>query len=630
MTSPLVSIIVPSFNQGRFIRETLESCLAQDYRPIEIVVVDGGSTDGTVDILHSYDDRPEIRWISEPDHGVVAAVNKGFALAKGEFGAIQSSDDCYLPGAVSQAVTVLSAKPGLGFVFGDIVKIDADGRELSTTQLGAFSTESVLAVQTWIPQPACFFRMSLTRELGGWREEVPYAADTDLWFRMMLRAGVQKIDVALAKRRVHGEQRDIQGGRIIRDYTRMIQDLFSVYGAPVRYWPAAEAGILLQMNRYGYGEPSSQKQQRWQQAVRLYPPLARSLPGSSFMSRIRKVRSQVGCWLNERWRTECALNTTLSRITGIRWQDLHNRLECLRNGGDALSRVCDWKWTSELTVCQVFPGVASRLCCRCFQDWPLGSKASSGPDQGGEPRISVIIPVGDVTRHAALMAVLASFRRQTHREYELIVVEQSPEPLLANLIPSGARYRHFPDAKGVDGFNKSYLMNEAVRMARAPWVLLHDADIVVPCGYLEAILDRARSGWEAVRPIRFLFYLDQARSVTFAADGMWPACIDRVTQNFPGGSTAIKRESYWQIGGHDERFVGWGGEDTEFLERLQECRVFPGHFAPALHLWHPPATKKFSGDRNQVLLDQQLVLPVEERIRQLRVLLRDVRGSREI
>ena len=98
---PLISVIVPSFNQGAFIRKTIESALQQDYRPIEVVVMDGASTDNTVDILKSFGDIPELRWVSEPDQGVVDAVNKGLRLARGEIAAIQSSDDFYLPGAFS-------------------------------------------------------------------------------------------------------------------------------------------------------------------------------------------------------------------------------------------------------------------------------------------------------------------------------------------------------------------------------------------------------------------------------------------------------------------------------------------------------------------------------------------------
>src|SRR4029078_10041925 len=94
---PLVSIIVPSFNQGRFIRTTIDSILEQSYRPLEAIVVDGGSNDDTVDVLKSYGDLPELRWTSEPDTGVADAVNKGFARARGEVIGIQSSDDWYAP-----------------------------------------------------------------------------------------------------------------------------------------------------------------------------------------------------------------------------------------------------------------------------------------------------------------------------------------------------------------------------------------------------------------------------------------------------------------------------------------------------------------------------------------------------
>src|SRR4051812_41118582 len=98
---PLVSVIIPSYNQGRFIRETIDSVLSQDYRPIEVLVFDGASKDETVSVLKSYD-APELQWWSEPDRGVVDAVNKGLARARGDIVAIQSSDDVYVPGAISR------------------------------------------------------------------------------------------------------------------------------------------------------------------------------------------------------------------------------------------------------------------------------------------------------------------------------------------------------------------------------------------------------------------------------------------------------------------------------------------------------------------------------------------------
>ena len=105
--APLLSVIVPSYNQGQYLGATLDSIFAQDYRPLEVLVVDGASSDNSVDLLRDYAGRhPELRWWSEPDSGVVEAVNKGLDRARGEFAAIQSSDDIYHPGALREAVEI--------------------------------------------------------------------------------------------------------------------------------------------------------------------------------------------------------------------------------------------------------------------------------------------------------------------------------------------------------------------------------------------------------------------------------------------------------------------------------------------------------------------------------------------
>lgn len=247
---PPVSIIIPSYNQGRFIRKTLESIFEQDYRSIEVIVVDGASKDDTVSVLKSFSHQPELKWVSEPDNGVVDAVNKGFARATGTFAAIQSSDDYYLPGAISAAVEALQADSSLGFVFGDVLKVDAQGRELDRTILAPYSLENVLAVRTWIPQPSTFFRLSLARELGGWRETVPYAADTDLWLRMAFTGGARKIDRLMAGRTMHEAQRDKHGDRILRDYSRMLDELQPLWRAPTTLQRAAAIGRLRMQARY--------------------------------------------------------------------------------------------------------------------------------------------------------------------------------------------------------------------------------------------------------------------------------------------------------------------------------------------------------------------------------------------
>ncbi len=116
---PLFSIIVPSCNQGRFIRQTIQSCLDQDYRPIEILVIDGASTDETVEVLKSFGDIPELTWLSKPDSGVVDAVNKGFARAKGDIGLIHSSDDCFALSEYTAVVSVVSESSHINLVYTD-------------------------------------------------------------------------------------------------------------------------------------------------------------------------------------------------------------------------------------------------------------------------------------------------------------------------------------------------------------------------------------------------------------------------------------------------------------------------------------------------------------------------------
>jgi glycosyltransferase involved in cell wall biosynthesis len=218
---PLVSIIVPSFNQGRYIRETLDSILSQDHRPIEVLVMDGGSTDETVHVLKSYA-APELTWISERDRGVADAVNKGFARAKGTVWAIQSSDDLYTPGAIRIAVEALTST-GAGIVYGDVEYIDPQSRATGRTNLRPFDLAEYAGKVTYIPQPAAFFRADAAREIGAWREEIPYACDAEFYLRIAERFGAAKVEPILARYRYHDEQRDTAGEKIIRDWSRAIQ-----------------------------------------------------------------------------------------------------------------------------------------------------------------------------------------------------------------------------------------------------------------------------------------------------------------------------------------------------------------------------------------------------------------------
>ncbi len=324
------------------------------------------------------------------------------------------------------------------------------------------------------------------------------------------------------------------------------------------------------------------------------------------------IKARIGCWGHERWRTECALSPWLSSITGIHWVDLCNRNERLEQGDDPDARVCIWPDSSPLTVARIFPRTGGRLLAHCLREWPLHGLSSAG-DAKSRPDISVVIPVGGRDRLESFPAVLGSFLGQRKATCEIIVVEHAREPLFGFTRATDVRYVHL-GMGDEDGFNKSACLNEGVRHASADRVLLHDADVVVPADYVARLCLSMARGYEAIRPIRLLFHLGEQESRNWIRGDHCPGNIDFIQQNNPGLSTAVLRSVYWEIGGHDERFVGWGGEDLEFLDRLRLRRLYRGAYAPAIHLWHPSAPKKVSGDRNMELLTSLRGIAPQDRI----------------
>jgi glycosyltransferase involved in cell wall biosynthesis len=205
---PLVSIVTPSLNQARFLEATIQSVLSQDYPRIEYFIADGGSTDGSLDIIRKYAPRLS-GWVSEKDRGQTDAINKGFARASGNILAWLNSDDTYAPGAVMAAVRAFEASPDSGLIYGDANYMDDGGRIIG--KFPAAQTDFVRLRQGYvhIPQQAAFFRADLWKTLGPLDTSFYFAMDYDLWLRIARRAQVKYIPETWAHFRLHAAAKTI-------------------------------------------------------------------------------------------------------------------------------------------------------------------------------------------------------------------------------------------------------------------------------------------------------------------------------------------------------------------------------------------------------------------------------------
>ena len=205
---PLVSIVTPSFEQARFLEETLRSILSQDYPRFECIVVDGGSTDGSQEIIRRYAPRLA-HWVSEADLGQADAINKGFALARGEIFAWLNSDDTYNPGALGEAVEYLMAHPAIGMVYGNAYYIDAEGKRIGRYPARQTDYRGLRRGVNNVTQQAMFFRSTLWRMVGPLDPSFYYAMDYDLWVRLASVTPIAFHDRYWANFRLHGESKSM-------------------------------------------------------------------------------------------------------------------------------------------------------------------------------------------------------------------------------------------------------------------------------------------------------------------------------------------------------------------------------------------------------------------------------------
>ena len=186
--TPLISIITPSYNQGQFLEATIRSVLEQDYPRLEYIVIDGGSTDNSPQIIERYASRLAY-WESQPDRGQAHAINKGLQRAQGDILGWLNSDDLLLPGVVSQAVQIFNQHPEVDAVYGRLERIDERGELLLTPSLPKdrvdFNIEHVLD-ECVVNQPGSFWRRAVMERVGLLDERLRYSLDYEYWIRLAL------------------------------------------------------------------------------------------------------------------------------------------------------------------------------------------------------------------------------------------------------------------------------------------------------------------------------------------------------------------------------------------------------------------------------------------------------------
>ncbi len=209
MKSPIVSIVTPSYNQVQFLEETILSVINQSYPHIEYIIVDGGSTDGSVELIKKYEDRID-NWVSEQDQGQTDAINKGFERASGDIFAWINSDDTYQDGAIQEAVEFLAGNPDVGMVYGDLNIINEGGEVIGTFNAKQTTYQRLRRGGVYIPQPAAFWRACFWDIVGPLDPSFYFAMDYDLWVRLAKITTLKYYEGhTWANFRVHGESKTI-------------------------------------------------------------------------------------------------------------------------------------------------------------------------------------------------------------------------------------------------------------------------------------------------------------------------------------------------------------------------------------------------------------------------------------
>jgi glycosyltransferase involved in cell wall biosynthesis len=292
MTQPLVSVVTPSYNQAEFLEETIRSVLEQAYEPIEYVVVDDGSTDGSLDIAERHADR--LTLVRQENAGQAAAINRGFERTRGELIGYLNSDDTLLPAAIATMVAELERDPELLLVYGDAYYTDGQSNRTGYLAAREFDVAQMLrACDNHVVQPSTLWRREAWESFGPFDQEAYYFFDFEFFIRFPPER-VRRLEMPLSTYRVHSDAKSTgaDGTRLARDHARLAERLPSREG---------RSNALLLGAEFAYEALDLGRARRYTAAgLRLYPRHALSPRWSSLLAKSALPRRAVSALRDRR------------------------------------------------------------------------------------------------------------------------------------------------------------------------------------------------------------------------------------------------------------------------------------------------------------------------------------------
>jgi len=278
MTRPIVSIVTPSYNQAQFLEETILSVLEQDYPHIEYVVVDGGSTDGSGEIIERHADRLAW-WESAPDEGQVDALNRGFDHTTGALLAYVNSDDTLLPGAISEMVDEFGANPELVMVYGDALYSDAQSNQTGSLPARDWDPRAMVRnCDNHVVQPSSMWTRAAWESAGPFDKRGYYFFDFEFYLRLSALGPVKHVRRPWATYREHPDAKTMDHLAKARDYLRFADEFLTSDRLPAELRPyvreaRARARVAAGNNLYGEAELPLARRWLWE-ALAMHPPSA--------------------------------------------------------------------------------------------------------------------------------------------------------------------------------------------------------------------------------------------------------------------------------------------------------------------------------------------------------------------